>query len=72
MRDRITVRMTTGMLQLIDEWIAQQPGYVSRQEVVRRCVDAATVGRKLAISNKPDGQTIPTGPPDAEVLYLES
>lgn len=39
MMDRITVRMNSRMLALIDAWIAEQPGYVSRQEVVRRCIE---------------------------------
>lgn len=38
MRERITVRMTDEMISRLDAWIAAQPGYVSRQEVVRRCV----------------------------------
>jgi Arc/MetJ-type ribon-helix-helix transcriptional regulator len=39
MLDRITVRMTTEMIARIDAWIAEQPGYVSRQEAVRRLVE---------------------------------
>lgn len=38
MHDRITVRMTDEMIASIDAWIATQPGYVSRQEAVRRFV----------------------------------
>lgn len=37
--DRITVRMSPEMLARLDAWIADQSGYVSRQEAVRRCVD---------------------------------
>lgn len=37
-RDRITVRMTDEMIARIDAWIADQDGYVSRQEAVRRLV----------------------------------
>lgn len=38
MSDRITVRMIADMIARIDLWIAAQPGYVSRQETVRRFV----------------------------------
>ena len=31
--------MTSEMMARIDAWIADQPGYVSRQEAVRHCVD---------------------------------
>lgn len=41
MRERVTVRMTDEMIARLDGWIASQPGYVSRQEAVRRCVDFA-------------------------------
>lgn len=41
MPDRITIRMTPEMIVRIDAWIAAQPGYVSRQEAVRRFVDVA-------------------------------
>lgn len=33
--------MTAEMIALIDAWIAVQPGHVSRQEAVRRCVEIA-------------------------------
>lgn len=39
LHERITIRMTSEMIARIDAWIADQPGYVSRQEAVRRCVD---------------------------------
>lgn len=39
MKERITVRMTSQMIARIDAWIAHQPGYVSRQDAVRYCVD---------------------------------
>lgn len=39
MKERITVRMTSEMIARIDAWIAHQPGYVSRQDAVRHCVD---------------------------------
>lgn len=38
MQNRITVRMTDEMIVRLDAWIAGQPGYVSRQEAVRRLV----------------------------------
>lgn len=38
-KERITVRMTAEMIERIDAWIAHQPGYVSRQDAVRHCVD---------------------------------
>lgn len=41
MRERVTVRMTDDMISQLDAWIAAQPGYFSRQEVVRRCVELA-------------------------------
>jgi Arc/MetJ-type ribon-helix-helix transcriptional regulator len=37
-RDRITVRVTDEMIARMDALIASQPFYVSRQEVVRRCL----------------------------------
>jgi Arc/MetJ-type ribon-helix-helix transcriptional regulator len=39
LKERITVRMTSEMIARIDAWIAHQPGYVSRQDAVRHCVD---------------------------------
>lgn len=39
LQERITVRMTSEMITRIDAWIAEQPGYVSRQGAVRHCVD---------------------------------
>lgn len=39
LQERITIRMTTEMISRIDEWIATQPDYVSRQDAIRRCVD---------------------------------
>lgn len=33
--------MTDDMLARVDAWIASQPGYVSRQDAVRRCIDIA-------------------------------
>lgn len=39
MKERITVRMTSEMITRIDAWIARQPGYVSRQDAIRHCVD---------------------------------
>ena len=39
LKERITVRMTSEMIARIDAWIAHQPGYVSRQDAVRNCVD---------------------------------
>ncbi|MER8372321.1 ribbon-helix-helix domain-containing protein [Mesorhizobium sp. M1406] len=44
MRNTITVRMADEMIAQIDALIAEQSGYVSRQEVVRHLV-----GRALAI-----------------------
>jgi Arc/MetJ-type ribon-helix-helix transcriptional regulator len=41
MRDRITVRMTNDMIARLDALIAAQPHYLSRQELVRRCVEFA-------------------------------
>jgi Arc/MetJ-type ribon-helix-helix transcriptional regulator len=41
MHDRITVRMTAEMIARIDSWIAAQPGYISRQEAMRRFVEFA-------------------------------
>lgn len=38
-KERITVRMTTEMIERIDAWIAHQPGYVSRQDAVRHSVE---------------------------------
>jgi Arc/MetJ-type ribon-helix-helix transcriptional regulator len=38
-KERITVRMTTEMIERIDAWIAHRPGYVSRQDAVRHSVD---------------------------------
>lgn len=52
MGDRITVRMTADMIERIDAWIATQPGYVSRQEAVRRFVDAALI----VLSGPPEGR----------------
>lgn len=39
MHERITIRMTDDMLSRLDTFIASQPGYLSRQELVRRCVE---------------------------------
>lgn len=39
LQERITIRMTPEMIARIDAWIATQPGYVSRQDAVRRCVN---------------------------------
>jgi hypothetical protein len=36
MQDRITIRMSPELIERLDEWIAAQPGYVSRQEAMRR------------------------------------
>ena len=41
MRERVTVRMTNEMISRLDAWIAAQPYYISRQELVRRCVEFA-------------------------------
>ncbi len=41
MRERVTVRMTNNMISRLDAWIAAQPHYISRQELVRRCVEFA-------------------------------
>ena len=41
MRERVTVRMTNEMIFRLDAWIAAQPHYISRQELVRRCVEFA-------------------------------
>jgi len=40
-QDRITVRMSPELIARIDEWIAVRPGYVSRQEAVRRLASFA-------------------------------
>ena len=39
MKERITIRMSSEMIARIDAWIARQPGYVSRQDAVRHCVN---------------------------------
>lgn len=39
MHEWITVRMTDDMISRLDTFIASQPGYLSRQELVRRCVE---------------------------------
>ncbi len=39
MSERVTVRMIDDMISQMDALIAARPGYVSRQEVVRRCVE---------------------------------
>ena len=38
MSDRITIRMPADLIEKLDGWIAMQPGYVSRQEAIRRFV----------------------------------
>lgn len=45
-QNRITVRMTEEMFAQIDSWIARQPGYVSRQEAVRRLLTLSLEGTK--------------------------
>jgi len=42
--NRITVRMTEDLIAQIDLWIAGQPGYVSRQEAVRRLLSISLEG----------------------------
>lgn len=74
--DRITVRMSPAMLAMIDAWIAAQPGYVSRQEAVRRCVEMVLLNRELptvdglehphAEANREDDHSV-----DQEVVYLD-
>jgi len=39
LHERITIRMTSKIIARIDAWMADQPGYVSRQDAVRHCVD---------------------------------
>lgn len=39
LHERITIRMTSEMIARIDAWMADQPGYVSRRDAVRHCVD---------------------------------
>lgn len=47
--------MTSELLGRIDGWIATQPGYVSRQEAIRRLVGLALdAGRQ-------DGSPLPSG-----------
>lgn len=41
MQDRITIRMNPDLMQRLDHWIGTQPGFVSRQEAMRRLVAAA-------------------------------
>lgn len=41
MPDRITIRMSPDLINRLDQWIAAQPGFVSRQEAMRRLVAAA-------------------------------
>ena len=43
-QNRVTVRMTEEMFAQIDSWIARQPGYVSRQEAVRRLLAISLEG----------------------------
>lgn len=38
LQERITIRMTSEMIARIDARIADQSGYVSRQDAVRHCV----------------------------------
>ena len=61
MHDRITVRMTTEMIERIDSWIAAQPGYVSRQEAVRLFVDMA-LKHTDQVSRHRDGRTGASSP----------
>lgn len=41
MQDRITIRMAPALIERIDEWIDTYPGYLSRQEAIRRLVTFA-------------------------------
>lgn len=76
MDDRITVRMNAAMLARIDAWIADQPGYVSRQEAVRRCIDSALSrgGPPPAESSRDQPANTPQEerPLEEEAAYLAS
>jgi hypothetical protein len=52
LHERITIRMTSEMIARIDAWIADQPGYVSRQDAVRHCVDLVfpQIGQERPVS----------------------
>lgn len=41
MPDRITIRMSPDLIQRLDEWIASQAGFVSRQEAIRQLLASA-------------------------------
>lgn len=75
MMDRITVRMSPEMLARLDAWIADQSGYVSRQEAVRRCVDLAfSQGGPVFVegSRVRQADTLREDKPvDDEVVYLD-
>ncbi len=60
MQNRITVRMTEEMFAQIDSWIARQPGYVSRQEAVRRLLTLSLEGTE---------QYPPTNLAEADRIY---
>jgi Arc/MetJ-type ribon-helix-helix transcriptional regulator len=75
MMGRITVRMSPEMLARRDAWIADQSGYVSRQEAVRRCVDLAfSRGGPTSVeaSRAKQAEILPEDKPgDNEVVYLD-
>lgn len=54
MQERITVRMTDDMISRLDAWIASQNRYLSRQEVVRRCIEYALQNPNLLTSLRYD------------------
>lgn len=41
MQDRITIRMSADLMERLDQWIATQAGFVSRQEAMRQLVASA-------------------------------
>ncbi len=76
MTDRITVRMSAAMLAKIDAWIAEQPGYVSRQDAVRRFVEMALLNNAPGPVNDqeyPHVDTVSDNPDSVDqVVYLDT
>jgi hypothetical protein len=75
MDDRITVRINSAMLARIHAWIADQSGYVSRQEAVRWCVELVfSRGGSPSVECSRDQSVYAPKeekPPDNEVVYLD-
>lgn len=75
MTDRITVRMSVELLARLDAWIAEQAGYVSRQEAVRRCVLLALSQSDPPAAKSSRGQSADAvgedSPSDNEVVFLD-